>query len=227
MELQSKSILQPNGTLSFKCHLTLDDESVLTKTLSFENYLNLLKEGSIAVTQKEKFLTICDLPIGYHSGAIRSDGDFVMFITVPSSVRTKFYKEQFFEIPYPNLLFGFVSVNNKLVSKKCFSYKGVLTDKSILYRYPFGNVNQNGHICFGNISLPKADKPPVLNTYIDLFMNGITNDDYYKPGSSITSSYSQGTLLTRLSKKSVFPSALLSKTNYTYTKLKEELFNEQ
>ena len=54
-----------------------------------------------------------------------------------------------------------------------------LKEDTILYRYPFSNVNGDGRICLGNNALPVYKDPARLHTLAAYILRMPNNDDLY------------------------------------------------
>jgi hypothetical protein len=55
-----------------------------------------------------------------------------------------------------------------------YAYKNELSLNSILYHYPLPNINNQGKVCWGNVSLPRGSSSSIWNT----FMTSKFNQDY-------------------------------------------------
>lgn len=210
MQLVSKTILGKEEVLCFHCDLTLDDGETISKTLSFSDYLRLLESNCVPVI-KNSYQTIGKLPLGYYNGSLCSNGDFNIIIDYPAAKQPFFYEDLCVEIPFPNLVFFFSCERNQLITKKCFAYKGSLSNDTPLFNYPFSNVQfDSGSICFGNISLSNIKELSQIDDIIKSFIMGKSNGDYYTASRTVNVSYSLLELVQQLKNKDHFPEHYLT-----------------
>lgn len=113
----------------------------------------------------------------------------------------RYYDKIFLIKDFCPLLFYIVVDREKILK----SYVYVLKDTSIsnemqIYKYPFGNVSRDGHICFGNNSLPLIKGPKDLEQVISIFFASSSNDDYFRNSDKVLEKYysEQAILLSRL-----------------------------
>lgn len=210
MKLEAVSHIDRTGNVLFRVSLTNEDNSVLTKTLSPQSLISLLQNNC---EEKLNYVHIGKLPEGYVNGAIAADDSFWVLIKVPAQKRLLVHVSGHYQIPYPDLIFFFKVDHGRLSEKKVYAIKN-----QQLYRYPFGNVSSGGIICMGNISF-KDLRLNSMNRVVDDFFSGITNNDSYSPGSNVAVSYSQQTLLEKLSTMEKFPDRWLVKSNVSLEKL--------
>lgn len=207
MEVISKTHILKNGDVVMDVTIGKDDGSQITKRGIFlEDYLMLFEKNSL---KKEKDLvTIGSLPKGYITGSIGSPGTFNVAFFVPAEKRAVLYEKMHFYVPFPHLVMGFKIVGGAVAQSLCFA-----TDKLDLdgkaYRYPFGNVSEEGGICFGNIALKKCMQIKDVEDIADAFFCSETNNDYFDEY-KVTIAVTQGKLLERLKKKEEFPLRWLS-----------------
>ncbi len=152
-------------------------EEVITKKVSVEDYIKIINSSIIGDSKKR----IGKLPIGYYDGKISSNG-YSVIISMPAGICPLSYYNTTFLIPFPRLVFYFKVEEGRIFESYVYaSVDEELTDESVLYHYPFGNVYQCGSICWGgNCFGGECDKMSSLNSVISLFYTSPTNDDLWK-----------------------------------------------
>lgn len=145
----------------------------LRKTVTLESFIKLLTKSH---QKAPEYTKIGKLPKGYVNGAVGSDGSFKAVIHVPGKRQClNFYNSRHFFVPFPDLYFCFsVQKDGTVARKLCFAHDGVSKN---LFCYPFGNVNNDGQICMGNI-MCKAKTMLELERIIEDFFMSVTNNDY-------------------------------------------------
>lgn len=108
-----------------------------------------------------------------------NNGGFGVVMVLPSgrydmALDDRVYKD----VGVPKLLFGFRVENERIVRSKA----GVVLDEvvkpdSLLYHYPFSNVDHGFAICWGGNVLPDIDEPSKLAS-IPLFFLSIPNSQH-------------------------------------------------
>ena len=223
VEIKSRSFTDCLGNVGMVCECTDTEtgESVVRR-LSMDDYLSFLGKK---VKHVEKFLKIPQLPVNYYDGSISEDDSFKVLLYQPEKTRPVILSTGHYEVPFPALLFYFQGKRGYASTGKVYSLKGdaVPTASSKLYHYPLGNVNLDGHICFGNITLPKVDISNA-DMLVEEFFLGKTNNDYFKPGEKVSVRYSQEKLVELLSKKEVFPERWLNPTGTDLSTLLKQLY---
>lgn len=148
-------------------------------------------------------------------------GGYAVVLALPARQQDTVYKDTTYKnVGYPQLVFGFRVEENKITrSKASVVLDEVLTSKSILYHYPYSNINASFSICWGNNTLPKIIEPCKLSTIPLFFLSVPNNDDSYGKNASGLS-YEQ--LLISTQNKDFDPKLLISaegKTLGDFTKL--------
>lgn len=117
-------------------------------------------------------------------------------------------------IPFPSLLFVFEvedgsSISNKVFAMTASSY----SPKAKRFHYPFGNVYNDGKICFGNNVLPKIETAADTGKIVAAFMGSETNNDLWGYSSvsklCIDEVKTQNGLISSLKSKETFPAEYL------------------
>lgn len=219
MNLCSETLTDSTGNVLFRVALTNDDGSVMTKTLTPESFIKLIQNGC---TQELCYMHLGKLPEGYIDCSVADERSFRILIKVPAEKRLLVHTSGHYQIPFPDLVF-YLYVKNGLVQKfRCYAMK-----RDTLYFYPFGNVSANGEICMGNISCTDITLNKTMDV-IENFLGGKTNNDYFSPKNKVNNSYSQQTMLEKLSKMDAFPQRWLKKDpNNTLADLKKLIRKEK
>lgn len=219
MEMQVNTFINERGDVMFKVQLNQSDGQIVVKTLDYDTYLSILMKS----TKKKPYIHLGELPAGYKEAAYMDQDTYKVFLCAPAQKRLMVYRGGHYWIPFPGCLF-FLEVNRGAVCTKCvYSYVDeVVGDDTKLYRYPFGNVSENGNICMGNISIKKM-KLSESGEFMELFFTGETSDDYYDKR-NIKPDYSLTQMIQKLEKMEEFPKGWLVEEDRTYATLKKRIF---
>lgn len=212
MELISRTKTDALGNSVFVCTFNDDSGTVVEKTISFEDYLKIL--GASATEKKER-RRIGKLPSHYLDAAL-DENSFQVLLFYPAEKRTIVFGRKHWRVPFPNLLFDFTIENGTKKSARCFALGTDCPDAdSLLFCYPFGNVNQSGEICYGNIDTGEVTLETVESLVEDFFM-GETNNDYYGDGGNLElPKLRQEVLLEKLTHMDAFPCEWLKESSCT------------
>lgn len=184
----------------------LEDKGIVTcKKIPMADFLSLL-QNSAAMGQ---VMRIGRLPQGYYDGALSpAENTFKMAVSIPAAVRPVQYFDTVYVVPFPALMFIFCVATGRInVSEVVALDTDVPQEDSIVYHYPFGNVYNDGKICWGNIALPSISNPLELPKAISGFFASETNNDLYE----IVDGRQQRQLLEELSNADTFPKRYLRK----------------
>ncbi len=181
----------------------------MTKVLSHETYVNLLKANTI-VRKEPKKHRLGKLPYGYVDCLYGSPGNYTIAVLYPEKVRGIKYFKDTFRVIHPHMLFIYSIKKGVVQSRRCFAVKDTdITEDTVLYRFPFGNVGEdNGNMCYGGIKLPDCTELSSIDELVQLFLNGEVNDDLYRP-SKTTKNCKQFQLYKYLTGKKKFPYSIL------------------
>ena len=190
-----------------------DDGITQTKVLSQEQFANTLRKGTI-VRKERKAFSLGKMPFGYVDAFISSEGTYTVAVLYPKKKRGVLYYEDTYYVPYPNVLYIYSVKNGILQSKKCFAVKDADLQKGIskgtpLYAFPFGNVSQEGSMCYGSIKYPDLRRLSSIDELVALFLNGQVNDDLYSAKRCSTQHCKQFELYRYLETKKTFPDKIL------------------
>lgn len=152
---------------------------------------------------------IGEIPYGYYKGAINpcDISTFQVAIIMPAEKRVLNYFEDEHIVPFPELLFLFRAEGGRIISSKLYSIIQSRGQKMIA-AYPFGNVFDNGNICWGTNRLPEVSNMKEVEQILSLFFAAVTNDHLYSAGSNVIKKeefYNQRGLILALKKKQKFP----------------------
>ena len=116
-------------------------------------------------------------------------------------------------VPYPNLLFDTRASENGYVSCRIFAVKDeILTEDTVLYQFPYSNVSDSGHVCFGTneiiFSEPKEMKTD-CERMVDIFFSSPYNGDYYAEKYTSWLEPDMRKLFEKLSSREQFPNEIL------------------
>lgn len=218
LKLQTSLLFDNFKQPFFNVLVELEDHQQIQKTLNFEDYKDLI--GISVREKKEAYLEIPNTPSCFYRGGITGEKDtyWVSFF-VPKAVRQLVYSptEEFFLLPYPNLFFLIEVKKGRATRKLCFSVKDdVPTDSSLLYLYPYGNVDNNGSICMGNCQT-KLDDFKMSYNFVETFFLGRDAGHYYRPGVWAKPKVSLRELISLVNKKEEFPKEWLMPSKIGYS----------
>jgi hypothetical protein len=94
----------------------------------------------------------------------------------------RYFNTEYRKFPIPRLVFGFKYMpdTHKVAGcSVCVVKDARLKEDTILYRYPFSNVNGDGRICLGNNALPVYKNPSRLHTLASYILRMPNNNDHY------------------------------------------------
>lgn len=103
------------------------------------------------VKEKVRPITISPtLPLNTVKYAKMNDDTDLIFMIYPEvHADITYHRDEFKDVPFPNLVFCFGVRNNRVGQRHVFSYKDrILREDTELYRYPFSNVYEGGKMCF-------------------------------------------------------------------------------
>lgn len=145
---------------------------------------SLLKAFKKAVVETVAQAPIGDIPFGYYNGAIGiSDNKLKAdIITVlPASMQMMQYENTPYDVCVPSLAFSFQVDKGRLQNTRVFVLKDENpTENSVLYRYPFGNVHDDGRVCWGSNVFPDIREIKRLEMVMTLFIQSPCNSDLYQ-----------------------------------------------
>lgn len=194
-----------NGTVSYK-RTELDE---LIKIIN----LSTIKSKTLTVDSNQ-LPSNCIRHIAVTDGKTTTNS-YILYIE-EGYYNFTYYKDVYKDFYIPNLLFAFTIKNNRIDKSRVFVVKekaNVITEDTILYRYPFGNVYSDGRICWGTNELPNIKVPTQLKGIPYMFITSPTVDDLYNPINNLT----QRELISDLVNKKINITDVLSVHSYYKT----------
>lgn len=192
-----------------------EDGMTTSKVMAQDTFANTLKYGTI-VRKEQKSYRLGKLPFGYVDAYVSKEGSYKVAVLYPKKKRgVKYYKDNYF-VPYPNTLYIYEVKNGICQMKRCFAVrdkdikKNGISESTPLYHFPFGNVYENGNMCYGGIKMPDLKHMGNIDTLVSLFLNGGVNDDLYTPARCTTLNKKQYEVYRYLESKEVFPDKILN-----------------
>lgn len=173
-----------NRSNCYECaQVTMEDESGTKKNrlVTIESLMEAFLKSSV---RKFENVPVGRMPFGYYDAAVGNrNGKFCAeTVTVlPAGRQMIQYEESRYDICMPSLVFWFKVEEGRISSTRVFVVKDVKpTDKSRLYRYPFGNVSEMGYVCWGGNQLPSVGELKDLEEAMMLFIQSRGNSDYFR-----------------------------------------------
>lgn len=218
-EISSKSEIDKYGNLFFLVTFK-KGETILEKRMEPTKFAEVLL-GS--VKSDVKMLEVSSsLPECIKKARIGSDGcrgTFEAVMVFPAQKRGFSFADKIFYIPFPALVMKVVYVNGVKKNDCIFALDtDEPGDNSPLYNYPFGNVYNDGRICFGNIKVNVSCLEEAPRVFED-FICGRTNHDLYNDNRSGKRNMSQGEFVEMLEKLDSFPMDQLVKNGKKFSVL--------
>lgn len=203
------------------CTVTSADDNgiCIKKTVHCSQLIELLNKS---MEDSRKYLHLGEMPRGYLDAKILDleplTAEILLFL--PESRKRLLYENSFYEIPMPNMLMRIGVLKGRLQNsfivclKKCMTMLKVqqcLSEKEDIewYRYPFGNVSDNGRICWGNNDFQLISRIKNVELFPNLFFDSPSNDDYYHKGRTNLEFLEIRMLYEFLEKKEEFPDEAL------------------
>jgi len=184
------------------------------KKISMDDYIQLMN-GSLLTSKRMERLG--RLPEGFIDGGYNStNGEYEAIIHVPGDKRPIFFQEQAHIVAFPSLVFYFRAERNRITKSLLYAVddKEELSAESALYHYPYGNVYNDAHICWGQNKLPQITKLADFDSVVQMFFGAQTNNDLYQPptvklnGNEIKPA--QAELISMMEKEQKFPVEILN-----------------
>lgn len=129
-------------------------------------------------------MAVGKIPFGYYDAQISEEqGKFCadMVAVLPAGKQMMRYENTFYDVSIPSLVFRFEVFREKIVKTDVYAMKDEAPkDKSRLYRYPFGNVDMTGRVCWGGNKLPDIHDLKGLEEAMMLFVQSPCNSDYFR-----------------------------------------------
>jgi len=214
----TKIVSEFNGGLpNIRVNIHRDDGSMQLKDLTAVEYFSLLRDVFYEhVTMPAARLGA--LPDGFYDAAISGTPDsYTCAVCLEPGRVSAIYFDKEYVVPYPKLLLVYKVLRGSLVGTRCFALKrnDVLDDNVKLYKYPFGNVDDDGSVCWGGnsrnlIGERKFNSLHDLNFLSVLFVSSPSNGDYFTPDRINNFAPSLSDFYRELGSMDVFPDECLS-----------------
>jgi len=190
-------------------------EGVVAKTISVADLLIELS--------RDMEITTGILPVGtkFYAGTKNS---YRIGVQVPAKVRSADFMlhevgTRKMTVPFPEILFVFNIKDKRIIESSlytCIPPVGRPYDR--LYCFPFGNVYENGNICWGNAVHPVIGEPIVLDSVVSRFFTSVFSG-HIVHGTNMFNApegvVNLRTLLEHLSGQEHFPDRLLKPSDVT------------
>lgn len=193
---------------------------ITKKCISYEDFLAIVNNS----TKADNFLHVGKLPEGYYDAILDKDEmGFKCLVVVPEGLKPIIYYSDIYMVPFPKLMFYFKVRTGILKESKVYALKsGRISDKTTLYKYPFGNVYDGGKICWGGNVINGIYELRKVERIISTFFGSPTNDDLWGKCINVPSDDPrrvQRGLLESLNMEKTFPEDILVKTHYSVKNL--------
>jgi len=129
----------------------------------------------IAAVSKDLEITTGILPSGtrFYSGTKKQ---YCIGMQVPAKVRTVKFSmmDKSYMLPFPELLFVFSIRDKNIIKTKLFACIPPIGRKhDMLYLFPFGNVYEDGSICWGSVNRYNVEEPAALDGMVASFFSSV------------------------------------------------------
>ncbi len=152
-----------------------------SRIVSIESLLRAM-QNSMVIPRVN--IAVGKIPFGYYDAQVSEEqGKFSadMVAVLPAGKQMMRYEDTLYDVSVPSLVFRFEVVREKITTTDVYVMRDEKpTDKSRLYRYPFGNVSMQGRVCWGRNTLPAIHDLKGLEEAMMLFIQSPCNTDYYK-----------------------------------------------
>lgn len=163
-----------------RVHCEDDDNIAVLKNISYQDFVELLTESRRSDCKVNR---IGELPIGFIDGGYESiTSTYEAIIHLPAQERPIKYFDEVYIVPFPDLVFYLKAQKGNVTASKVFALESSdTTPKAKLYRYPYGNVYEDGKICWGKnqSTIPKVHCLKDFEKVVTLFFGAETNNDLY------------------------------------------------
>ncbi|MGW8177893.1 MAG: hypothetical protein ACWGQW_03750 [bacterium] len=163
------SIRHPNGRTSQKCVSAEDLASALARQHTMST--GIVPSGTrFFKGDRNNYIITIESP-----AKVRR---FLVHSNTRSYEQGEAYRPREVNIPYPNCLFTFAISRRRVQSTWVHSTPNKLgSETDTLYRFPFGNTYEDGHVCWGRVDLPAITSPMMLVGVIASFYDAPFNGD--------------------------------------------------
>lgn len=176
-----EALNQANCCKCAKVVITGQDGKKQSRIVSMESLLMAMQKS---VIMPKVSIAVGKIPFGYYDAQVSEEqGKFCadMVAVLPTGKQMMRYEDTFYDVSVPSLVFRFEVVRQRITKTQVYVMKDEKpTDKSRLYRYPFGNVSTDGWVCWGGNKLPDIHDLKGLEEAMMLFIQSPCNTDYYE-----------------------------------------------
>lgn len=148
--------------------------------VTMESLVSALVKSSVKKAAK---VPVGKIPFGYYDAAVGEEQGKLcaeVVTVLPPGRQILQYEKTMYDVCLPSLVFKFNITQGRIYSTYVYVMKDdVPADDSRLYRYPFGNVSVDGHVCWGANVLPDISELKSLEEVMTLFVQSPCNNDYY------------------------------------------------
>lgn len=159
-----------------------DDGKKRERLVTIGSLMNAITNSFV---RKRVSIDIGKIPFGYYTARVGEDEGKLcanVITVLPASRQIMKYEETSYDVCLPSLVFQFTIERERIYSTYVYVMKDKKpADKSRLYRYPFGNVDMTGHVCWGSNVLPSIKELQMLESVMMLFIQSPGNADYFNP----------------------------------------------
>lgn len=166
-----------------RMEFSFSDGSAVQRTVTMADFLRAM---CAIEAEQERRIEIGQIPRGFYDGVLvqNKEKSFDVLITVSTHLGVIYLFGVPKQVIFPDLLFLFQVRGGKVSASFCFALKSMDQEEigpmSRLCHYPFGNVYDNGKICWGNTLLPNLDSMKDTESLIQAFFDAETNNDLYQ-----------------------------------------------
>lgn len=170
------------------CHeyaeVEITDQELKTKQTRMVTMDSLLRAISKSVIFEAEPVQLGKIPFGYFDAMVKMErGKFCADIVtvLPAGRQLMQYEQTRYDVCVPSLVFYIHICEERVGKTKVFAIKDKRpTEKSHLYRYPFGNVNSgSGDVCWGSNTLSEIKELKGVERIMTLFIQSPCNNDLY------------------------------------------------
>lgn len=223
--MESMSVYFKNDTDLITVYRVFENGEEDSKTMNLTDFVSALTDS----IGKTCFTELGEIPFGYFRGSINpcDTSSFKVAVIIPQDKRILSYYNEDHLVPFPELLFLF-NVKSGWVNKS-YAYSLVSSkNRKIVAHYPYGNVYDDGRICWGLNHLPRVENMKGIEHIVDLFFGSETNDHLYAAGTNIIKReefFNQRGLILAAEGRKRFPAKWLKSYHLLLNEVTDGFFN--
>lgn len=173
-----------NRSNCYECAQVIMEDDTGQKKERLVTVESLVKAMMHSFVCKRVSIVLGKVPFGYYEaevGMLKEKLCATVITVLPASRQIVRYEETAYDVCLPSLVFRFRVEQERITTTEVYVQKDEKpTDKSRLYHYPFGNVNREGTVCWGNNRLPQITELKTLESVMMLFIQSPGNEDLYE-----------------------------------------------